>query len=106
MLHVAGALTGLLVGLTGVGGGSVMTPLLMLIFGTHPMAAVGTDLWFACITKTAATKVHHGAGLIDWQVVRRLWLGSLPASALTTWWMSTSHVAAGSSGWLKVAIGL
>jgi uncharacterized protein len=106
MLTTAGALTGVLVGLTGVGGGSVMTPILLLIFGTHPMAAVGTDLWFACVTKTAATKVHHGAGLIDWQVVRRLWLGSLPASALTTWWLSMAHMGPHAASWLKVAIGI
>jgi uncharacterized membrane protein YfcA len=105
MLTTAGALTGVLVGLTGVGGGSVMTPILMLIFGTHPIAAVGTDLWFACITKTAATKVHHGAGLIDWQVVRRLWLGSLPASALTTWWLASAHLGPHATDWLKGAIG-
>jgi uncharacterized membrane protein YfcA len=106
MLTVAGALTGVLVGLTGVGGGSVMTPILLLIFGTHPMSAIGTDLWFACITKTAATKVHHGAGLIDWQVVNRLWLGSLPASALTTWWLSSMHTGMQGAGWLKTAIGV
>jgi hypothetical protein len=106
MLTTAGALTGVLVGLTGVGGGSVMTPILLLIFGTHPMAAVGTDLWFAAITKTAATKVHHGAGLIDWQVVRRLWAGSLPASALTTWWLATMHMDAHAMDWVRGAIGI
>jgi uncharacterized protein len=104
MLSAAGALTGLLVGLTGVGGGSVMTPILLLVFGTHPVAAVGTDLWFAAITKTVATRVHHGSGLIDWQVVRRLWLGSLPASALTTWWLSSAHLGPQAAAWLKVAI--
>lgn len=106
MLATAGALTGLLVGLTGVGGGSVMTPLLLLIFGTHPITAVGTDLWFAAFTKTAATKVHHGAGLIDWQVARRLWYGSLPASALTSWWLSSAHMSPGAGGWVKAAIGI
>ncbi|NQD37425.1 sulfite exporter TauE/SafE family protein [Permianibacter sp. IMCC34836] len=83
MLVAAGALTGLVVGLTGVGGGALMTPLLLLIFGVAPLTAVGTDLWFAALTKLAASRIHHGNGLIDWQVVRRLWLGSLPASALT-----------------------
>lgn len=82
MLVAAGAATGLVVGLTGVGGGALMTPLL-LVFGVAPLTAVGTDLWFAAITKLFASHVHHGHGLIDWQVVRRLWLGSLPASALT-----------------------
>jgi uncharacterized protein len=84
MLAIAGFLTGFLVGTTGVGGGALLTPLLLLIFGVAPTTAVGTDLWFAAITKLAATRVHHSARLIDWQVVRRMWLGSLPASALTS----------------------
>lgn len=87
MLVVAGALTGFIVGLTGVGGGSLMTPILLLIFGVAPLAAVGTDLWFAAITKLFAMRVHHSQGLIDWVVIKRLWSGSLPASALTLAWM-------------------
>ena len=92
MLIAAGAFTGLLVGLTGVGGGALMTPLLLLVFGVAPLAAIGTDLWFAAITKLFATRVHHGHGLIDWRVVRRLWLGSLSASALTLAWMKLHPV--------------
>ena len=87
MLIVAGAATGFLVGLTGVGGGALMTPLLLLVFGVAPLTAVGTDLWFAATTKLFATHVHHGHRLIDWQVVRRLWSGSLTASAATLAWM-------------------
>ena len=83
MLIVAGASTGLIVGLTGVGGGALMTPLLLLFFGVAPLTAVGTDLWFAALTKLFATRVHHGHGLIDWVVAKRLWWGSLPASAIT-----------------------
>ena len=104
MLVTAGAITGLLIGMTGVGGGSVMTPLLLLMFGVAPHSAIGTDLWFAAITKTAATKVHHGAGLIDWQVVRRLWLGSMPASALTLLWMKTVPIGAETASLLKLMI--
>lgn len=104
MLMTAGAATGLLVGLTGVGGGAVMTPLLLLVFGVAPMAAIGTDLWFAALTKMAATRVHNGRGLIDWQVVRRLWAGSLPASALTLVWMSYVPIGAETAGFLKVMI--
>ncbi len=85
MLVFAGFATGVLVGLTGVGAGAMMTPLLLLVFGVAPVTAVGTDLLFAGLTKVVASRVHHSAGLIDWQVVRRLWLGSLPASALTVW---------------------
>jgi uncharacterized membrane protein YfcA len=102
----AGALTGLLVGLTGVGGGALMTPLLLLVFGVAPMAAVGTDLWFAAITKFFATRVHHGHGLIDWPVVRRLWMGSLSASALTLLWMTWRPVDAGAVSFLKTAIAM
>ena len=92
ILVASGAVTGLLVGLTGVGGGALMTPLLLLVCGIAPMTAVGTDLWFAAVTKVFASRVHHGHRLIDWQVVRRLWLGSLPAAALTLVWMKL-HLA-------------
>jgi len=84
----AGALTGFVVGMTGVGGGALMTPLLLLVFGTAPLTAVGTDLWFAAITKLAVSGLHVRAGLVDWGVVGRLWLGSLPASLVTVAWMA------------------
>jgi uncharacterized protein len=74
----AGALTGLVVGMTGVGGGALMTPILLLFFGVAPTTAIATDLWFAAITKMAGAAIHHDAGQVDWQVVRRLWAGSLP----------------------------
>jgi len=86
-LTLAGAVTGLLVGLTGVGGGALMTPMLLLIFGINPLVAVGTDLWFAAITKLSASKLHNHEGLIDWVVVKRLWLGSLSAAGVTLLWM-------------------
>jgi uncharacterized protein len=104
LLVAAGAGTGLLVGLTGVGGGAVMTPLLQLVFGFTPAAAIGTDLWFAAITKLFATRVHHARGLVDWQVVRRLWYGSLPASALTLAWMQGMTVDAETTAFLKMMI--
>lgn len=106
MLVVAGALTGLLVGLSGVGGGALMTPLLLLVFGVASMAAVGTDLWFAAITKLFATRVHHGHGLIDWQVVKRLWIGSLSASAITIVWMKFYPIDDSSVELLKTAIAI
>ena len=81
MLIFAGFLVGLIVGATGVGGGALMMPILLLIFGIAPVAAIGTDLWFAGITKLAAGKIHHQKGLIDWTVVKLLWIGSLPSSA-------------------------
>ncbi|MDO9450484.1 MAG: sulfite exporter TauE/SafE family protein [Rugosibacter sp.] len=104
MLVVAGAGTGLLVGLSGVGGGALMTPLLLLVFGVAPMTAVGTDLWFAAITKLFATRVHHSNGLIDWPVVRRLWLGSITAAALTLVWMKLHPIDESAVALLKTAI--
>ena len=74
---------GALVGLTGVGGGSLMTPILMLLFGIHPATAVGTDLLYAAITKSGGVVVHGFNRTIDWRIVRRLALGSVPATALT-----------------------
>ena len=103
-LIISGALVGLLVGLTGVGGGALMTPLLLLLFGIVPTVAVGTDLWFAAITKLFATPVHHGHGLIDWQVVKRLWIGSLSASSLTLVWMHFNPMNGTSSDLIKGAI--
>ncbi|EGD57424.1 protein of hypothetical protein function DUF81 [Novosphingobium nitrogenifigens DSM 19370] len=84
MLHViAGALVGLLVGLTGVGGGSLMTPLLVLMFGISPTTAVGTDLLFASSTKIAGSLIHGSRSSVDWKIVRRLASGSVPAAILT-----------------------
>jgi uncharacterized membrane protein YfcA len=74
---------GLLVGMTGVGGGSLMTPLLILLFGIHPSTAVGTDLLYAAATKTGGSVVHSWARSIHWPAVTRLASGSIPASILT-----------------------
>ncbi|MBI1889531.1 MAG: sulfite exporter TauE/SafE family protein [Burkholderiales bacterium] len=81
---VSGFAVGMLVGLTGVGGGSLMTPLLTLLFGVPPSVAVGTDLAFASITKTAGTLGHRYRGTIHWQVVKYLCFGALPAAVLAT----------------------
>ena len=80
---VSGLVVGLLVGLTGVGGGSLMTPLLVLLFGIHPATAVGTDLLYAACTKTVGTLVHGARSTIEWRVVGLLASGSLPAAAVT-----------------------
>lgn len=84
---VAGFGVGVLVGLTGVGGGSITAPIMILVFGIAPNTAVGTDLWFACITKVFGAAVHGNKGSIDRQVLRRMFLGSLPAAALTLNWL-------------------
>jgi uncharacterized membrane protein YfcA len=83
-LYVASGFgVGLLVGMTGVGGGSLMTPLLILLFGVHPATAVGTDLLYAAGTKTGGSAVHGWSRTVHWPAVGRLACGSIPASALT-----------------------
>jgi len=89
---VAGFGVGIMVGLTGVGGGSLMTPILVLLFGIAPASAVGTDLWFAAVTKSVGGSLHHHMGSVDWQVLRRLWLGSIPAVLATLWWMHKTGI--------------
>ncbi len=79
----AGAGVGFVVGVTGIGGGALMTPILVMLFGVAPTVAVGTDLLFASITKVFGAAMHGRHGTIDWLVVRRLALGSLPAAGLT-----------------------
>ncbi len=80
---VSGFMVGMLVGLTGVGGGSLMTPLLVLLFRFHPATAVGTDLLYAAATKTVGTAVHGWRNTIEWQIVRRLASGSIPGAVFT-----------------------
>ncbi len=81
---VSGFAVGLLVGMTGVGGGSLMTPLLTLLFGVPPSVAVGTDLAFASITKSAGTFTHRLRGTVRWDIVRHLCFGALPAAVAAT----------------------
>lgn len=97
---------GLLVGMTGVGGGSLMTPLLVLVFGFHPVTAVGTDLLFAALTKSAGMVVHGINRTVDWTVTGLLALGSVPATLLTLAVLSqmekdaaTARVIATTLGW-------
>ena len=87
----AGALVGLIIGLTGIGGGALMTPLLILVFRQAPIMAVGTDLVFAALTKTIATATYGFQRHIDWPVVSRLAIGSVPASLATLAWLRLTH---------------
>ena len=80
---VSGALVGLIVGATGVGGGSLMTPLLTLVFGVPAQVAVGTDLLFASITKSGGAWTYASYRQVRWPIVFWLALGSVPASCLT-----------------------
>ena len=90
LYSLSGLVVGFVVGLTGVGGGSLMTPLLILAFGIHPATAVGTDLLYAAVTKSAGSLVNGFRKAIDWAIVGRLALGSVPAAALTLWFLSVA----------------
>ncbi len=83
----SGFAVGFLVGMTGVGGGSLMTPLLVVLFGIHPVTAVGTDLLYAAITKSGGTLVHGFNRNIDWRITARLALGSVPATAASLFFL-------------------
>ena len=81
----AGFAVGLVVGLTGVGGGSLMTPILIFFFGVKPHLAIGTDLLFASFTKLGGTISLARSRVIDWHVVGHVALGSIPAALITIW---------------------
>ncbi|GHA16697.1 UPF0721 transmembrane protein [Devosia pacifica] len=89
---LSGLFVGAIVGLTGVGGGSLMTPLLILMFGVHPATAVGTDLLYAAATKGAGTLAHGFNRAVDWRVVALLAAGSVPAAAITVGFLSMTGV--------------
>ncbi len=97
----SGFAVGTIVGITGVGGGALMTPLLLLVFGIAPATAVGTDLLFAAITKSGGTWVHARQGTVDWRIVRLLATGSLPA-AVTTLLAISLFVPGGLGGASKI----
>ncbi len=102
---LAGFAVGIIVGLTGVGGGALMTPILVLLFGSAPATAIGTDLWFSAVTKTVGGVAHHRQGTVDWQVFWRMSAGSIPAAIVTLVWMSRSHVVQHNPGLLVHALG-
>ncbi len=83
-LIIAGLTVGFIVGLTGVGGGSLMTPIL-LWFNIPPSTAVGTDLLYAAFTKTGGIYAHNKKSNINWVITGWLSLGSIPAALLTLW---------------------
>src|SRR5579864_9030206 len=95
LYSLSGFVVGVLVGVTGVGGGSLMTPVLILLFGIHPATAVGTDLLYASATKTVGTAVHSVSRTVDWRVVGRLAAGSAPMTAITLYGLG--HFGADSS---------
>jgi uncharacterized membrane protein YfcA len=90
LLPVSGLVVGIMIGLTGVGGGVLMTPLLLML-GLPPTGAVGTDLAYSALTKLAGTWQHGRQGSIDWRVVRALAIGSVPATVVAVWGLSILH---------------
>ena len=101
---IAGFLVGALVGVTGVGGGSLMTPILIVLFGVSPATAVGTDLLFAAATKTVGSFVHGFNRTIDWRVVRRLATGSIPATGLALIVLSWLNMGTGGAHQVVTAV--
>lgn len=99
LYSLSGLMVGVLIGMTGIGGGSLMTPVLILIFGIHPETAVGTDLLYASATKTVGTGVHSISRSVDWQIVSRLATGSIPATILAIYGLTllgpSSHETGG-----------
>jgi len=104
---LSGFVVGAIVGITGVGGGSLMTPLLVLVFGIAPATAVGTDLLYAAITKTGGTLVHNLRGSVDWRITGRLAAGSIPAAMLTLYLLALLGPAtASTSKLISVMLGV
>jgi len=95
---LSGFFVGLLVGQTGMGGGALMTPILVLFFGVHPATAVGTDLLYASATKTAGTLVHGLNHTVDWRIVARLASGSVPATMVTLLVISRFDISGSTAG--------
>lgn len=103
---LAGLLVGAIVGITGVGGGSLMSPLLILFFGVAPTTAVGTDLWFAAVTKTFGGVVHHRQDSADLNIVGLLCIGSIPAATLTIAWLAISGMPQVKGGFIVTLLGI
>lgn len=97
---------GAIVGMTGVGGGSLMTPLLLSVFKLNPAVAIGTDLWFAAVTKTAGSASHHQAGHVQWRITALLLAGSIPASLATVAMMHFTGITKGWAATLTFSLGI
>ncbi|MGB0127484.1 MAG: sulfite exporter TauE/SafE family protein, partial [Rhodocyclaceae bacterium] len=101
---LAGFVVGAIVGLTGVGGGALMTPLLVLLFGINPTTAVGTDLLYAALTKTVGVGVHQRNRTVDWRITGWLAAGSLPAAGLALYFLSQYDVKGSGVGQTITAV--
>jgi uncharacterized membrane protein YfcA len=102
----AGAGVGAIVGLTGVGGGSLMTPLLISVFHLDKAIAIGTDLWFAGLTKVSGSVAHHRESHVDYHIVKKLLYGSIPATIATMIFMHVVGLKKSSDSMLSYALGI
>jgi uncharacterized membrane protein YfcA len=105
-IALAGAGVGFIVGLTGMGGGALMTPLLVLVFGITPSAAVASDLVAAVIMKPVGGFVHLRKGTVNLRLVAWLMLGSVPAAFVSVWALSLVDDADRIDSVIKVAVGV
>jgi uncharacterized membrane protein YfcA len=97
---------GAIIGMTGVGGGSLMTPLLISVFKLNPAVAIGTDLWFAGITKSGGAWAHHRHGQVDYRITGLLLAGSIPASLATIALMHFTGITKGWASALTFSLGI
>lgn len=102
----SGFAVGAIVGLTGVGGGSLMTPLLIGVFRLNPAVAIGTDLWFAAVTKSGGAWAHQRHGHVDRRITLLLLAGSTPAAIATIAWLHASGMSRGSMSMLTWSLGI
>jgi uncharacterized membrane protein YfcA len=103
---ISGFGIGAIVGMTGVGGGSLMTPLLIGVFKLNPAVAIGTDLWFAAITKSGGAWAHHRHGHVDYRITGLMLAGSIPASLATVALMHYTGVTKGWASALTFSLGI
>lgn len=103
---VSGFGVGAIVGITGVGGGSLMTPLLLSVFRLSPAVAIGTDLWFAALTKVSGSVAHARHGHVKWRITALLLAGSIPASIATVALMHLTGITKGWAGTLTFSLGI
>ena len=97
---------GAIVGMTGVGGGSLMTPLLISVFKLNPAVAIGTDLWFAAVTKSGGAWAHHRHGHVDYRITGLLLAGSIPAALATVALMHLTGITKGWAAALTFSLGI
>lgn len=103
---ISGFGVGAIVGMTGVGGGSLMTPLLISVFKLNPAVAIGTDLWFAALTKISGSVAHQRQGNVDYRITGLLLAGSIPATLAMIGLMHATGITKGWASALTLSLGI